>query len=256
VPVLATPRLDAVDATAGAGLCDRLEWDSAFFARPIARYRQNRCTAGDLDALSAECAARRIACVYILISPSDTESVVALTRAGALAVDVRLVFAATLTGAAPPRAAGARIRAAAAADLPHLERIAAAVHHDTRFHADPHFARERCMQLYVSWIARSCRGYADRVLVAEADGVPVGYVTCHADEDGRGRIGLCAVAGDHQRRGIGSALVEAARDWCASIGLDTMTVATQQRNHRAVRAYERAGLMLRETALWFHYWPQ
>jgi dTDP-4-amino-4,6-dideoxy-D-galactose acyltransferase len=256
VPVPATPALDAVDVTSRAGLCDLLEWDSAFFARPIARYRHDRCTAADVDALSAECAARGIACVYILIPSSDTESVAALTRAGALAVDVRLVFAATPRRAAPFHSPHVRIRQAVASDLPRLERIAAAGHDDTRFHADPHFARERCVQLYVSWIARSCDGYADCVLVAEAGGAPVGYITCHTDDDGRGRIGLCAVAGDHQRRGIGRALVEAALEWCVSAGLETVTVATQQRNHRAVRAYERAGLTLRETALWFHYWPE
>jgi len=239
-------------------LCEILDWDSSFFGQTIARYRRPSCTGPDLDALAAECADRAIACVYLQVHPADRDSVVSLTRKGAIFADIRLTYdgpAAPLDHAPPP---GTIIRYATDADIPQLRTLAAVSHRVTRFYADPHFSESRCDRLYETWIDNSVHGYADAVLVAglQADERPeiAGYVTCHREESGRGRIGLFAVAGHRKGLGIGSALLDAAFAWCRAHGVSSVSVATQLRNARAIHVYERAGLSLSEARVWFHYW--
>jgi len=234
-------------------LCEILEWDSAFFGRSIARYRGAGCV--DVRVLCAECAQRGIDCVYILVDSCDTRSVAALNRAGVLLTDVRLTFERRIAESATPQRCGLPVRPATPSDLPTLKRLASVSHHLTRFYADPHFPAGQCDRLYETWIERSCDGYADDVLVAQNGGAPVGYVTCHHEPDGRGRIGLFAVDGSHQGRGVGGALLAAAAASFTAHGVSTMTVATQLRNTRAVRLYERTGFAMRRADLWFHYWP-
>jgi dTDP-4-amino-4,6-dideoxy-D-galactose acyltransferase len=242
-----------------AALCEILEWDSTFFGRRVARYLPARCTDADLDALAAECAERRIECVYILIDPSDTESIVSLNRGQAFFADVRLTFGMPIAASPPAssRCQDTRVRPAKPSDVPMLRTLATASHRHTRFQADPHFPAGSGDRLYETWIENSCRGYADAVLVAQdAASAAMGYVTCHRDAPDRGRIGLFAVADDYQGRGVGGALVAAAIDWFAANGVTSMTVSTQLRNARAIRVYERAGLILSGAGFWFHYWPE
>ena len=240
-------------------LCEILDWDSAFFGRTIARYRRPCCAGADLDALAAECADRAIACVYLQIHPSDSDSVVSLTRKGAIFADIRLTFeGAVAPREHPPLPPDAVVRRATAADAARLKALASTSHRLSRFYADPHFPDECCDRLYETWIDRSVHGFADSVIVIDVQGDEdreiAGYVTCHQERGGRGRIGLFAVAGPWQRRGVGGTLVAAATAWFRTNGVTNMSVATQLRNAGAIRVYERAGLTLSEARVWFHYW--
>ena len=125
----------------------------------------------------------------------------------------------------------------------------------TRFYADPGFPDERCDDLYDTWIARSLEGWADGVLVAEVDGRPAGYVSCHLDGAARaGSIGLIAVDADARRGGMGVALSRAAVAWCRERGAEEMSVVTQGRNAAALRTFQRAGFLVDSIGLWFHKW--
>ena len=246
--------MSVIDAAGSIGVCEMLDWDSAFFDRRIARFRKPRFLRDDAAALRAECAARGIDCAYILVDVVDTESIASLQETGAYFADARVTFGKFQNAA--PAAGAARVRPAAEADIPALKRIASASHRDTRFYADGHFDRARCDRLYEVWIENSCRGYADAVFVADReDGAPAGYVTCHVDAPPRGHIGLFAVGEGSQGRGYGSALLAAASAWFAAHGVTDMTVATQLRNVRALQFYGGAGLLIRSVGLWFHLWP-
>lgn len=243
----------------GTGVCEILEWDSAFFGRRLARYRRSRCLPEDAAAIAAECEQHGIDGVYILVEASDTESIITLQHTSAYFADVRVTFGTgigrTMSDAAPDR--DVRVRSASSADVPNLARIASVSHRDTRFHADRHFDSARCDRLYEVWIENSCAGYADAVLVAEGDtGRPAGYVTCHkSDAESRGHIGLFAVSEEAQGRGVGKALMRAAFAWFATNEVSAMSVATQLRNGRALRFYGRSGLLISRAELWFHLWP-
>lgn len=240
-----------------AGLCEILEWDSAFFGWRLARCQRMPFLPDDAAVLTAECAARGIDGVYILVDAADTESTINVQRTGAFLADVRLTLGADVEPAGTRLAEDGeqRIRPATSADVLALAQIAAVSHHDTRFYADRHFDRARCDRLYAVWIENSCRGYADAVLVADDGGEPVGYVTCHKDAVGpHGHVGLFAVSEPARGRGIGRALLQAALRWFAANGVVAVTVATQLRNVTALRFYERSDLVIRRADLWFHLW--
>ncbi len=140
-------------------------------------------------------------------------------------------------------------------DVPVLERIAAGSHRETRFYFDGGLSRERCDEMYASWIRRSCAGSADAVFVAGFSGAPAGYVTCHV-EKGRGSIGLIAVDEHFAGHGLGRQLVCSALDYFCSRGVKRVQVVTQGRNLRSQRLYQRLGFVLRDSQVWYHLWPR
>jgi len=250
--------MSLIETNGATAICERLEWDSAFFGCRIARFRKPRCPRDDAAALRDECAAQGIDCAYVLVDAADTESAAALQEARAYFADVRVTFGARVDRMAQKPADGAPpvVRPAIEADLPTLTRIATVSHRDTRFYADRHFDPARCNRLYEVWIENSCRGFADAVFVAVgAHGEPTGYVTCHRDEPPRGHIGLFAVGPENQGHGYGTALLAAAAEWFGAHGVADMTVATQLRNVRALQFYGGAGLAIRSVGFWFHLWP-
>lgn len=142
-------------------------------------------------------------------------------------------------------------------DVPALSAIARVSHRGTRFYSDPNFPRGRCDDLYAVWIERSSAGWADVVLVAEHEGEPAGYVSCHVDgAGGAGSIGLIAVAATARRLGLGRALVDGAVAWCGERGVDQVSVVTQGRSVSALRLYESCGFRIESVGLWFHKWYQ
>lgn len=104
----------------------------------------------------------------------------------------------------------------------------------------PRSPDERCDDLYETGIARSLDGWADAVLVADADGEPAGYVSLHAGTDA-GSIGLIGVKPEKRSRGLGHELVRGAVRWSAEHSRQMVTVATQGRNIAALRTFESCG---------------
>jgi GNAT superfamily N-acetyltransferase len=88
--------------------------------------------------------------------------------------------------------------------------------------------------------------HADRVIVAETDGRPLGFAswTTHPGPLGpQGEITLLAVDPDEQRQGVGRALIDAACDAMRQAGCVVAIVSTGgDRAHEPARAaYEAAG---------------
>jgi dTDP-4-amino-4,6-dideoxy-D-galactose acyltransferase len=164
-----------------------------------------------------------------------------------------MTFDRKLDGPSPARDATA-IRSAREADIPALRALAAASHTASRFFADGSFDRARCAELYAVWIEKSCRGWADRVLVAEHEGRIAGYLSCHVRDGSRGEIGIVAVAPEAQGRGLGAQLVDASVEWFAERELARVTVVTQGRNTGAQRLYQSRGFRTSSVHLWHHLW--
>jgi ribosomal protein S18 acetylase RimI-like enzyme len=147
------------------------------------------------------------------------------------------------------------VRRARQEDTHSLEHIARSNYRDTRFYFDINFPRDLSDLLYETWIKLSCEGYADEVLVAELDSVPIGYVSCHLDTDSRtGRVGLLGVSNRARGRGIGRALVFSALEWFSAQGMQEINVVTQGRNYAAQRLYQRCGFLTQNVQFWYHKW--
>ena len=149
--------------------------------------------------------------------------------------------------------AGIELRASRESDIEPLSLIAAGAHHDTRFYVDGRFGRDRCDALYQLWIAKSCRGWAEHVVVAERAGEAVGYVTCHTSP-GAGRIGLVGVAQAARGAGVGHAMIGEALRWLRGQGAEDVSVATQARNSAGLSLYQKSGFAVRSVECGFHKW--
>jgi dTDP-4-amino-4,6-dideoxy-D-galactose acyltransferase len=229
-----------------------LEWDSTFFARRIASVANAALRPEDVVSVVDWCRADRIECVYVLPDSEDVPAMHALEDAGARLVDVRMMFDRKLEATAG--ATPSTVRPSRPSDVPALRTIAGQSHSNSRFYADPHFPRARCDELYATWIEKSCRGWADRVFVAEHENRPVGYLSCHVREEGRGEIGIVGVAPEAQGHGLGRDLVVSALRFFAEQGLSRVTVVTQGRNIVAQRLYESMGFRTSSVKCWHHLW--
>ena len=88
----------------------------------------------------------------------------------------------------------------------------------------------------------------ERVWVAEADGIAVGFVATGVSDPGRnmGEISMLAVDPDHQGGGIGTALTKFALERLKDAGMKVAVVETGgDPGHAAARrTYEKAGCTL------------
>jgi dTDP-4-amino-4,6-dideoxy-D-galactose acyltransferase len=212
-------------------VCTYLEWDSQFFQRRIARLNRHRLDQATMAECAHWCRQHRI--------DHLTDIRVTLER-----VVIPEDFAANSFDG---------FRHAREDDLRALRTIARTSHHDTRFYFDGHFEQEKCDLLYATWIENSFRGFAQAVLVAEADGEPAAYLTCHLN-DQASQIGLVGVGEGHRGKGLATKLVRAFLSWSREQGARRALVVTQGRNLPAQRLYQRNGFITSSVDLWYHRW--
>lgn len=231
-------------------LCERLDWDSSFFGFSIARALPTRVDVKTRDAILDWCRAERISCLYFLADEdADTQL---LEDVGFLRVDERVNL--EMQPIPPIVAAPAGTRPARESDIARLREIAGCAHYDSRFYNDGHFDRERCDELYRVWIEKSCRGWAEHVVVAEHDGTPIGYVTVQLREPKSAMIGLVGVDAAWRRQGIGQRLMAGALAWISTQPVTRVWSATQGRNMASQRLFQKAGFRATSRAIWYHRW--
>lgn len=231
-----------------------LPWDSEFFEIPIARLRAEQLTRETLARADSECEQAAIRCLYALVSASDPPTIQRLFEWGYRWVDIRLTLMAEISDAFKGRSLDPRIRKASKNDIVPLRAIASTSHTDGRFYSDPDFPRDRCDAFYAQWIENSVNGYEDAVWVIDDEWGPAGYVTCKLRPEGRGQIGLFAVAARARGKGFGRRLIDAAKIWFATQHCREVDVVTQGANIAAQRIYQRNGFVTKDVQVWFHKW--
>lgn len=238
-------------------ICQLLDWDTAFFGIRIARLIPSRLTQPILCQALSWCESQGIRCLYFLADSDHAESTRLAEQNCFNLVDIRMTLDVHTTDTDATTAQGlseVSIRTSQLDDLPCLRAIARDIYRDSRFYYDSHFPQERAHALYATWIEKSCKGYADRVLVLEKNGEPVGYITCHISNPQAGSIGLVGVHPAVQEIGAGRYLVYSALRWFASCGVERVGVVTQGRNSKAQRLYQKCGFLTRRVQLWYHKW--
>ncbi|WP_246792380.1 GNAT family N-acetyltransferase [Burkholderia perseverans] len=81
------------------------------------------------------------------------------------------------------------------------------------------------------------------VMLAEHDGVPVGFVSAERPTDAALGVLLDSlhVHPAHHGRGAGTRLIDAVRDWARELGAARVHLFVLEGNARAIRFYERSG---------------
>ncbi len=237
-------------------LVEFLPWDSDFFACRIGRAAAGHYDGQRFTSLLAACRQLELDCLYLLVAAGDPDTSRLAECHGLRLADIRVTMECRLPTTAPHpwQPANKNIRPARPEDIPRLRPMAAANHRDSRFYQDPHFPRDRCDELYATWIEKSCRGYAEEVLTFEKGGEAAGYISCHLPAPGVGQIGLVGVDSAWQGGGIGSQLLAESLRWFASQGVIRVEVVTQGCNIAAQRLYQKQGFLVLRQEIWFHGW--
>jgi dTDP-4-amino-4,6-dideoxy-D-galactose acyltransferase len=240
-------------------VCQQLDWDSQFFGLTVARATNTTLTPASTAAILSWCEAHGVNCLYFLADANDAATVRLAEDNGFRLVDVRMTLGRRLEGVSTSWIGKTAddIRLSNVNDIPALRAIARTNHQDSRFYFDSNFPRQQCDALYETWIDKSCRGYAQAVMVVEAQDKVVGYISCHLSAQNQGQIGLSGIAAVYRGRGLGQKLVNAALRWFVHQDVNQVDVVTQGRNHQAQRLYQRCGFLTQRLELWYHRWfPQ
>lgn len=125
----------------------------------------------------------------------------------------------------------------------------------SRFKEDPNFTDAQFVRLYKAWIENSCsKKIADTVLTVNySQGALAGFVTV-AISDNHATIGLIAVSDLHRRKGIASALINAAQNYAIENDCGTLAVGTQAANTGANSLYQKMGFAIESSDSFFHLW--
>lgn len=117
-----------------------------------------------------------------------------------------------------------------------------------RFHSDESLDSVLCDEYYKKWIINSYNGFADRVIVAYKDGIPVGFTTAKlpASNAGIGRGVLSAV--DESCRGLGiyTSMIHELIRWMEGKAKE-VTVGTQINNYAVQKAWAKLGFRISES---------
>jgi ribosomal protein S18 acetylase RimI-like enzyme len=238
-----------------------LPWDSNHWGVTVAHLPGPMLTAEELAVTLHQAREDGVRLVYWMAAPNHPVPARILREFDGQLVDHRLLFGAHLERAAKPDGSSVTeddcriVPARGAAPSRALLDLAIAAGHCSRFQSDHRFPRSQVRRLYELWMEGSLQGrLADQVLMARSPAdVPLGMVTI-ALHEGRGQIGLIAVAEQARGQGIGAALLRSAANWLLQQQALQVTVVTQQVNHHARRLYQRAGYSLWEKHDVYHFW--
>ncbi len=237
--------------------CRLLPWDSAFFAKRIARITADMVGQGQMDEILAWCRSQKVDCLYYLCPTDDPGTIRMAEDRGFRLVDIRVELSALLPGSQPSRQrtpAEHLVRPSTAEDMEILTALAGQAFRNTRFSNDLEFGPEAARRLYQRWIKQDCESQAATVLVSIADDRISGFISLEGAPGDTPSIGLIAVEDRMRGRGVGRALVEASKDHCQRHGHRELRVVTQVSNTAAVRLYEETGFRLSSVRLWYHKW--
>ncbi len=124
----------------------------------------------------------------------------------------------------------------------------------SRFGRDDKISQRLLEKMYHTWIENSVnRSIADEVLVIREHGTVIGMVTLGI-KNGRGNLGLVAIAGNHGGKQWGSKLVLAAQRYFLQRNCKMLQVVTQKTNHIACKLYEKCGFTIEKIDNFYHFW--
>lgn len=192
---------------------------------------------------------------YAKLKAGDIAEVSQLTDAGFRVVDTALTFDRPVSGPqASPRGPG--IRLSRPEDREAVVRIAGRSFRFSRFHLDPLFPKHLADGIKSSWAGNYFEGKrGDGMVVAERDGVVVGFLQLLWAEPGCLVVDLIGLDSAWQSQGIGRDMILYAALHGTGDGRvpAAMKVGTQAANTPSVRLYESLGFRLTSAQYVMHF---
>jgi GNAT superfamily N-acetyltransferase len=226
-------------------------------------------TADSLPRVLDFCAAEKINFLIARCATGDPAAVQSIEMHGFLLMDTLVYYGFDLSKPDQSKfdqskkailddARGFLVRPFRAEDANQVRIIAAAAFRDYKghYHADPRLERHLCDEAYISWAERSIteKAAADEVLVAEQGGNLAGFITLRRNSSHEIEGPLFAVAPEHQKRGVGRALMIHSLAWSHSQGAQRMVISTQVTNVAVQKVWSRLGFAPSHSYYTFHKW--
>jgi dTDP-4-amino-4,6-dideoxy-D-galactose acyltransferase len=124
----------------------------------------------------------------------------------------------------------------------------------SRFNVDKNIPNEKFEELYLLWLKNSLnKKIAKEVLLYVYEEEIAGFVTL-GEKNGRGDIGIIAVAEQYQGKGIGRKLMQSAEHWFLKNGYTEMQVVTQGSNLEAKQLYTKTAFQIESVEFFYHIW--
>lgn len=210
---------------------------------------------GDHARLTAHAVANPGAMYYAKVDTGAVAVVRDLSHAGMHVVDVSVALALDPpTEVMPVATPGMVVDGFTPDDAEAVLDIAGSCFRYSRFHIDPDVPRAIANRIKREWIASYIRGErGDHLLVARVGGRPVGFLAVMSLQEGYRRVGIIDLVGvdtNHQRRGIGSALVASFVEKAGPS--EGRRVVTQAANIPSLALYERFGFRVTRTGYVLH----
>ena len=126
----------------------------------------------------------------------------------------------------------------------------------SHYHADRRIPPDQATATYADWARRSCldRTVAEAVLVGEAGGQVVGFLTLRMNSPREGEVLLSAVHRIAQGMGLYRSLIVAAMKWSAGRGARRLIISTQLANFYVQGVWARVGFEPLRAEHTFHRW--
>ena len=227
-----------------------LAWDSNWLGFPVAR-----CIVGvssDINIAIAQCRAAGMQLLYLVVNPADAIAAATATAAGALLVDVKIMYEKRLVESTTPFVPPVdTVLALVDATTPQLEALALQSGEYSRFRRDIRIGTQAFEKLYVHWLGRTLGN--GRVWAASSADETLALLAFDV-RGGNASIELLAVAPTARRQHIGQYLVQVAEQETQRQGYSKLQVVTHGANRSARHFYERCGFQVCYTEHIYHLW--
>ncbi len=241
-------------------MIEYLEWDSDFFGISVGSVRNRVASESHLDSMLMELSGSNLNLVYVTV-PIDRPALITriLHEKGAILADTRAEMAIDMKKYHSPQAVIKStdfiLRTAENEDAASAGELASCCFRGlTRFYRDPRLSDRKCDELYRIWAERDIRTGENISLLCTFKGKLAGFCTVVCTEDENARIGLIGVDSELRGCGIGQALLKKTAGILREKGIEHLIAITQLASIGAIRMYERAGFLLRETSILVHLW--
>lgn len=233
-----------------------LDWDSRLLNLKIAKIIPSLLTSTELKHCLDKLRREQIKLVYWAIDSNNRKAIEAAQNNHGHLVDHKLTYCQPLNFNSSLLDFSALGVEFYGENYPNEELIRLAYNSGqySRFRQDPYLTQIQFEAIYREWMVNSVnKSIAKDVLIIKQDQQIVGMTTV-GEKNGRGDIGLLAVAENARGKRIGTRLVQAVLLYFIHHGYASSQVVTQKANLPACRLYEKNGYTVEKMEYFYHFW--